>query len=64
MGLDDRMWWSHSAGNPEGISTFFVGLSRAKQRAVFTFCETRDQRDGVADLYQLLADAGVPELIF
>ncbi len=64
MGLDDRMWWSHSAGNPEGISTFFVGLSRAKQRAIFTFCEARGQRDGVADLYQLLADAGVPEVNF
>lgn len=64
LGLDDRMWWSHSAGNPEGISTFFVGLSRAKQRAIFTFCEARGRRDGVADLYQLLADAGVPEVTY
>jgi superfamily I DNA/RNA helicase len=64
VGLDDRMWWSHVAGNPEGISTFFVALSRAKQRAIFTFCEARGRRDGVADLYQLLADAGVPELTF
>ena len=62
IGLDDRMWWSHSAGNPEGISTFFVALSRAKQRAIFTFCEARGSREGVADLYQLLADAGVPEV--
>lgn len=64
LGLDDRMWWSHSAGNPEGLSTFFVGLSRAKQRAIFTYCAARGRRDGVADLYQLLADAGVPELTF
>lgn len=62
VGLDDRMWWSHSAGNPEGIATFFVALSRAKQRAIFTFCEARGQRTRVADLYQLLADAGVPEV--
>lgn len=62
LGLDDRMWWSHSAGNPEGISTFFVGLSRAKQRAIFTFSEARGRKDGIADLYQLLADAGVPEV--
>ena len=32
MGLDDNMWWSHQPGDLEGTSTFFVGLSRAKQR--------------------------------
>ena len=64
VGLDDRMWWSHVRGNPEGIATFFVALSRAKQRAIFTFCQARGKRDGVADLYQLLADAGVPESDF
>lgn len=64
VGLDDEMWWSHSAGNPEGIATFFVALSRAKQRAIFTFCRGRGQRRRVADLYQLLADAGVPEIAF
>lgn len=64
VGLDDEMWWSHTAGNPEGIATFFVALSRAKQRAIFTFCRGRGQRRRVADLYQLLADAGVPEIAF
>jgi len=62
VGLDDTMWWSHSAGNPEGIATFFVALSRAKQRAIFTFCRARGQRNRVADLYQLLTAAGVPEV--
>lgn len=61
VGLDDQSWWSHSRGNPEGIATFFVALSRAKQRAVFMFCESRGTRQKVADLYQLLKDAGVPE---
>lgn len=64
VGLDDEMWWSYTAGNPEGIATFFVALSRAKQRAIFTFCRERGQRRRVADLYQLLADAGVPEIAF
>jgi superfamily I DNA/RNA helicase len=64
VGLDDRMWWSHSAGNPEGISTFFVALSRAEQRVIFTFCESRGRRVGVADIYQLLADAGVTEVTY
>lgn len=62
VGLDDTMWWSHSKGNPEGIATFFVALSRAKQRAIFTFCRERGQRTRVADLYALLTAAGVPEV--
>jgi superfamily I DNA/RNA helicase len=62
IGLDDQMWWSYSAGNPEGMATFFVALSRAKQRAIFTFCRARGARARVADLYQLLSAAGVPEL--
>jgi hypothetical protein len=39
-----------------------VALSRAKQRAIFAFCQGRGQRRRVADLYRLLTDAGVPEI--
>ena len=56
------MWWSHSPGDPEGIATFFVALSRAKQRVIFTFCRARGGRTKVADLFQLLTAAGVPEV--
>lgn len=62
IGLDDQAWWSHTPGNPEGLATFFVALSRAKQRAIFAFCQARGQRRRVADLFQLLTDAGVPEI--
>jgi superfamily I DNA/RNA helicase len=62
VGLDDQAWWSHTPGNPEGLATFFVALSRAKQRAIFAFCQGRGQRTRVADLFQLLTDAGVPEI--
>jgi superfamily I DNA/RNA helicase len=62
VGLDDRAWWAHRPGNPEGLATFFVALSRAKQRAIFAFCRERGQRQRVAELFQLLADAGVPEI--
>lgn len=62
VGLDDQAWWSHEPGNPEGMATFFVALSRAKQRAIFTFCQERGQRRRVAELYQLLTDANVPEI--
>ncbi len=60
MGLDDSAWWSYSEANPEGKATFFVGLSRAKQRVIFTHCRSRG-RDNISELYRLLAAAGVPE---
>lgn len=60
VGLDDEAWWSHKPGGEDGLATFFVALSRAKQRAVFTHCDGRG-RNKVRDLYQLLADAGVNE---
>jgi len=59
MGLDDSAWWSYSSTNPEGKATFFVGLSRAKQRVVFTY--SGGGRTRISELYQLLASAGVPE---
>ncbi|OHV86656.1 UvrD-helicase domain-containing protein [Mesorhizobium sp. ORS 3428] len=62
VGLDDKAWWSHAPGDPEGVAAFFVALSRAKQRAIFAFCQERGQRNNVAELYQLLTDAGVPEI--
>ena len=62
IGLDDQSWWSHTPRNPEGIATFFVALSRAKQRAIFLFCAGRGNRNRVSELYQLLTDAGVEEI--
>jgi superfamily I DNA/RNA helicase len=62
VGLDDRAWWSHKPGDPEGLAAFFVALSRAKQRAIFAFCQQRGERSKVGELYRLLTDAGVPEI--
>lgn len=62
MGLDDQAWWSHKPGDKEGLATFFVALSRAKQRAIFAFCQQRGTRSKVAELYALLDEAGVPEI--
>lgn len=62
VGLDDQAWWAHIPGNFEGLATFFVALSRAKQRAIFSFCRERGQRHRVAELFKLLSDAGVPEI--
>lgn len=63
LGLDDNSWWSYKSGEVEGLSTFFVALSRAKQRVIFTYCRER-RRTRIADLYQLLTEAGVPERVF
>ncbi|MCG7946226.1 MAG: ATP-dependent helicase [Candidatus Thiodiazotropha taylori] len=63
VGLDDQAWWAHTPGDSEGIATFFVALSRAKQRAIFAFCQERGERNKVGELYQLLTDAGVPEIV-
>lgn len=63
LGLDDNSWWSYKSGEVEGLSTFFVALSRAKQRVIFTYCRER-RRTRIADLYQLLTKAGVPERFF
>lgn len=63
VGLDDQSWWSHTPGNPDGIATFFVALSRAKQRAVFLFCERRGGRQKISELYELLTRAGVEEFV-
>ena len=62
VGLDDQSWWSHTPGNPEGIAAFFVALSRAKQRAIFLFCEHRGARQRVSELYQMLTDAGIEQV--
>lgn len=62
VGLDDRAWWAHTPGDSEGLAAFFVALSRAKQRAIFAFCQQRGERTKVAELYRLLTDAGVPEI--
>ena len=62
VGLDDQMRWSYSPKNPEGIATLFCGAFTGKTAAIFTFCRARGERTRVADLYELLSNAGVPEV--
>jgi len=64
VGLDDQAWWAHRPGNPEGLATFFVALSRAKQRAILAFYRERGQRQRVAEFFEFLTDAGVPEIAY
>lgn len=56
--LDDEQWWSYSSGSLEGRATFFVALSRAKQRVFFTYCRNKSLSK-VTELYQLLKSANI-----
>jgi len=61
LGLDGDQWWAHAKDTSESTSAFFVGLSRAAQRTIFTSCNQRGNRAKIADLYAILAQAGVEE---
>ena len=57
LGLDDSQWWSFGQDPDEAMRTFFVALSRAGQRAIFTYCEERGGRKNIKLLHELLAEA-------
>ena len=61
LGLDDEQWWSFKNNPDEGHSTFFVAASRARERLFMTLCQTKP-RGKIAEIYQLLSDAGVKVL--
>ena len=59
LGLDDDQWWAHQRDTHESTSTFFVGLSRAAQRLIFTCAAPSSRRQIIADLYAALETANV-----
>ncbi|NRN71047.1 ATP-dependent DNA helicase PcrA [Kibdelosporangium sp. 4NS15] len=61
LGLDDDQWWAHDRDVDGSTSTFFVGLSRAAQRLIFTSTSAFARRGKIADLYAMLDEAGVRE---
>ena len=60
FGLDNQTWWNLNRENQEEISTFFVALTRAEQRAFFTRCRARGR--AINWLEQLLQPAGLRKL--
>ncbi|MCZ7421925.1 ATP-dependent helicase [Verrucosispora sp. WMMA2121] len=62
LGLDDQQWWAHHLDPAESTSTFFVGLSRAAQRLIFTTTTPHARTGRIADLFTMLDNAGVPEI--
>ena len=67
IGLEDGAHWKFNENPSEEQCGFFVTLSRAKERIVFTFSSTRIRkgkaraqgRTEIGTLYELLAEAGV-----
>lgn len=67
MGLEDSQLWNFANQSEEEKRGFFVALSRAITRVVFTFSDFRDgkfgrtkqERAAISDLYSLLKAAGV-----
>lgn len=62
LGLDDAQWWAHDRDPVESTSTFFVGLSRAAQRIIFTTTSPYAREGRIADFFTMLDEAGVPEI--
>jgi superfamily I DNA/RNA helicase len=60
IGLDDDQWWSHARDTVQSTMAFFVGVSRAGERLVFTQCDQRGSTGNIADLYEVLRQAGIP----
>lgn len=61
LGIHEQQWWAFQRDPREGTSTFFVGLSRAAHRLIFT--TDRSNRTGsIAALFAMLNEAGVPEI--
>lgn len=71
IGLEDAALWGFKNSQNEETCGFFVALSRAKSRAIFTFCNMRptgwngrvvsQSRELINPLYQTLIDAGIEE---
>lgn len=56
-GLDNKTWWSLKPDRLEELNTFFVALTRARQRAFFS--QRVDKGASIAWIQELLAPVGV-----
>ncbi|SEJ03641.1 Superfamily I DNA or RNA helicase [Dyadobacter koreensis] len=68
VGLEDGAFWSYQKQPDEDKCAFFVALSRAKHRVIFTFSKTRKDRNGrirnqsfkvIEDIFNELKNSGL-----
>ena len=70
VGLEDSALWGFARNPAEETCAFFVAFTRAKQRVLFSVCQTRPGRfgieqqttNGIEPLYNLLDEAGVQRI--
>jgi hypothetical protein len=62
LGLGDQQWWAYGQDPVEATSTFFVGLSRAAQRLIFTTTTPWARTGSIAAFYSMLDAASVAEI--
>ncbi|HFU7058079.1 TPA: UvrD-helicase domain-containing protein [Bacillus cereus] len=72
IGVEDAAFWSFSTQKEADKNAFFVALSRARQKMIFTISQKRNilkfgeeknikqETENVSELIQTLVDAGVP----
>ena len=67
IGLEDEPFWTFRRQPEDDTCAFFVALSRAKVRVIFTFCESRPTNrrpgstDNITSLYSMLYKSGLVE---
>jgi superfamily I DNA/RNA helicase len=68
VGLEDGAFWNYHREPDEDRSVFFVALSRAIKRVVFTLCDNRPDGGGsmqptssekIADIYEKLQESNL-----
>lgn len=70
IGLEDSAFWNFKKQTEEDMCAFFVALSRAKKRVIFTFSKTRinngyprkEKKENINSLYQMLEQSGVVDV--
>lgn len=69
IGLEDNAFWNFKNQTNEDFCTFFVAMSRAKQRLDFTFSETRktlkkqnQSKESIHEFYEILEKSGEVEI--
>jgi superfamily I DNA/RNA helicase len=65
--IEDSAFWNFKRASDEEIRNFFVALSRAKQRAIFTFTKVRNKKSNTANdirsLYGVLSESKLVEVV-
>lgn len=67
LGLEDRKFFKMHESPDAETRTFYVALSRAKRKLVFTYCAKRylqlQSHDEISPLYDVLKTSGIAEIV-